>query len=69
MSWKCPKCGSKQLKVEISTMAELIQDDPDNFETCSEGGDHEWDGQSTMLCGECHYSAKADIFREKEGGL
>lgn len=32
MTWKCPKCGSKELRVLITATARLVQYD-DNFET------------------------------------
>ena len=48
MTWKCPKCGSKDLRVVVTTVAKLTQHD-DNFETEVEG-DHEWSKSSWMVC-------------------
>lgn len=42
MTWKCPKCQSKNLAVEVKVMVKLYQSE-DNFETEDDGGGHEWD--------------------------
>lgn len=52
MAWKCPECGSTDLKVEINLWATLIQSE-DNFETEILEGDHEWDNHSWMICERC----------------
>jgi len=62
--FECPKCGSDNIEVQISTWAKLIQSD-DNVETDaydSHNGDHEWDGDSQMYCCECDHRGKASTF-------
>lgn len=60
MAWKCPKCQSTHLSVEIKTTAKLVQYG-DNFETEVEG-DHEWSESSWMTCEDCAHHAKAFRF-------
>ena len=58
--WKCPKCGSHNLKVVVLVWAKLFQSPyEDNFQTEPEGGDHEWDEDSRMMCSGCGHDDKA----------
>jgi hypothetical protein len=61
--WKCPKCHSSQLSVRVSVSA-ILHQTPGNFETEVEGGDHEWDEDSSMCCmnGPCYYVGPAAFF-------
>lgn len=61
MTWKCPKCQSLNLAVEVKIMAKLYQS-KENFETEDDGGGHEWDETSHMQCGKCGFSGKAHEF-------
>ena len=65
MTWKCPKCHSKNLTVEVKIMARLYQSQ-DNFETDDEGSDHEWDKTSRMQCGACGFAGEAHEFEEHD---
>lgn len=65
MRYHCPKCGSRNLDVCISTWARLVEHD-DHLETDLDEAmshDHEWDGDSAMLCRECSHSGKASDFK------
>lgn len=63
--WKCPECGSKDLRVFDKVVATLSQGDDGSFET--EGvGHHEWDEYSTMLCNACDYEAESASFEYDE---
>ena len=64
MTWKCPKCGSKDLRVVVTTVAKLTQYD-DNFETEVEG-DHEWSESSWMVCNACEFGEASAVFQEDE---
>jgi len=59
--WRCPRCGSKNLRVTISTVAELHQSGDGNFET-SIVDDHEWDANSPMSCRQCDLIETAKDF-------
>lgn len=71
-AWRCPKCHSDNLDIEIVTWARLNQNPgcPDDFSTDADdgqNGDHEWDGDSGMQCRDCGHTAKvidfeADIY-------
>ena len=65
MTWMCPKCKGQDLKVDvvIHTRARLIQETGGNFQTDSDGGDHEWDNGSMMECCDCGHEAKVSAFR------
>ena len=62
MTWKCPKCDSKNLTVTVTTEARLTQYSG-NFETEVED-DHEWDGDSLMTCNRCSYCSASRQFEE-----
>jgi ribosomal protein S27AE len=64
MHWKCPKCGSTRLAVEVKVWCDLTQSE-ENFETEIQGQDHEWDVESQMICGECSYQDIAAAFFEE----
>jgi uncharacterized protein YbaR (Trm112 family) len=61
----CPKCKGQDLKVDvvIHTRARLIQETDGNFQTDSDGGDHEWDNGGMMECCDCGHEAKVSAFR------
>jgi hypothetical protein len=65
VSWACPKCKSPDLKVDVTirTRARLIQEPDGNFQTDEDGGDHEWDGDSTMECAVCGHEDVARAFK------
>lgn len=65
MTWMCPKCKGQDLKVDvvIHTRARLIQETDGNFQTDSDGGDHEWDNGGMMECCDCGHEAKVAAFR------
>jgi hypothetical protein len=63
MTWKCPKCQSKNLSVEVKIMARLYQSQH-NFETVDVGSDHEWDETSLMLCHNCRFAGEVHEFEE-----
>lgn len=65
MTWMCPKCKGQDLKVDvvIHTRARLIQETDGNFQTDSDGGDHEWDNGGMMECCDCGHEAKVSAFR------
>ena len=65
MTWMCPKCKGQDLKVDvvIHTRARLIQETDGNFQTDSDGGDHEWDDDGMMECCDCGHEAKVSAFR------
>lgn len=72
--WRCPKCKSDDLDVQINTWARLdqaqLQDGSSDFSTNANEGqvnDHEWDRDSGMQCRDCGHTAtviefEADIF-------
>lgn len=62
MTWKCPKCGSKDLRVFITATARLVQYD-DNFETEIDS-DHEWDEHADMVCNSCDFTGESHDFEE-----
>lgn len=64
MSYACPECGGTTLKVCVRVWADLRQDEDQGFETDIDGGDHEWDGDSTMICasGDCTHFGDAKGF-------
>jgi len=70
MMYKCPDCDSTELDVTITTMARLVQDE-DGPQTLADeaqwGGDHEWNGDSIMICRECGFQAIADNFESEDG--
>ncbi len=52
--YRCPKCGSDNLKVVVQVWAKLIQEPEDaNIETEFEGGDREFDDNSPIMCSAC----------------
>ena len=64
MKFHCPKCKGTDLRVCISVVTRLLQDDDGNIRTIDDdrASDHEWDGASVMLCNECEFTAQADYF-------
>lgn len=63
MAWKCPDCGSTNLKVEVTMWVVLTQDEAnDNFETEIIEGDHEWDDKSWMMCRNCAAQGRTKDF-------
>ena len=68
-TYKCPVCQCKHsLEVVITTQAKLIQTDEDNLETDTDEAsnrDHEWDDNSTMICG-CGFTGAAKEFIYKD---
>jgi hypothetical protein len=67
--WKmiCPSC-KKDSRLYVTALLEVrLQSDG----TEDEGGDREWDGQSTCRCGECGWSGKAteamQAYTQQEG--
>ena len=59
--YACPKCGSANLSVAITTTAYLVQEADGNFQT-TPSDDHEWDDFSTMSCNECGACDRAASF-------
>lgn len=59
--FKCPTCKSEDLRVEVKAVAVLIQEPDGNLQTQIES-DHDWDGTSTMMCGECNKVGSAEDF-------
>ena len=64
----CPNCGSHNLEVNICATAKLVQQDDGNFET-EVTGDHEWDGNSTMVCTVCGLTDKLGRFSTPYWGM
>ena len=64
MSWRCPKCGSVNLHVTVTTTAKLIQDG--NGWTTEIVGDHEWGEFDFMECKDCDFGESTHVFKEKE---
>lgn len=62
MTWKCPKCGSKDLRVFITATARLVQYD-DNFETKIIRY-HEWGEHADMECNSCDFTGESHDFEE-----
>ena len=65
MSYRCPKCGSKELEVTVSAWARLYQEGGEVTGTVTEEarcGDHDWDEDSPMMCCDCDYAATAKEF-------
>lgn len=64
MAWMCPNCDSQNLKVGVIVHmnAPLIQEKDGNFQTEDVGGDHEWDSNSDMECGDCGHADKVKSF-------
>ena len=62
-TYRCPKCGDPHnLTVTITTTAHLLQNDgPDNVETDTDDGDHEWEDDSSMWC-KCGFSGVVEDF-------
>lgn len=59
--WRCPKCSSTDLSVNVNTSARLNQEPDGNFQTEIEG-DHEWDATHSMWCNSCHLCDSAASF-------
>lgn len=64
MSYACPKCKGTDLRVEVTTVMTLLQDSDGNIQTIDDDArsDHEWDGESTMLCNGCDWTGRAEAF-------
>lgn len=65
--WKCPKCESTNLLVNVVVTAKLVQSEKEDlnegsFETLLDGGDHGWDADSVMLCVPCGFSSPSCEF-------
>ena len=63
--FKCPKCGSDTIDVCVKVWTKVIQDDPDNIQTDTDGAldhDHEWDDDSPMRCRECGHTGRVIEF-------
>lgn len=60
----CPSCKSIALHVTVSVSASLKQEENGEVSTDVDGGDHEWDGNSTMWCTECSKSGIAAEFQD-----
>lgn len=66
--YRCPKCGSDNLKVVVQVWAKLIQEpEEDNIQTEFEGGDMEFDDASPMMCNACGESSAAKRFLVRPG--
>ena len=68
--YKCPKCGSADLKVAVQVWARLIQEpEDDNFQTEFDGGDMEFDDNSPIMCNACgeHGAVKCFLVRPDLG--
>ena len=69
--WRCPNCGLDNLTVEIMTTASLTQtldrqDGVDENEYSTDiVGDHDWNGNSQMVCNDCGLQLKAKNFAFK----
>ena len=64
--YKCPKCGSTNLRVDVSIICTLTQDD-DNFEVePTKGAEWCWDNESLMWCAndevDCSYVGPSQEF-------
>jgi hypothetical protein len=63
---KCPECGSaEEIDVAATVWVRLTPDGTDA--DAAGGGDHEWDDDTSALCGMCHYEGKVRDFQGKEG--
>lgn len=67
--WRCPKCHSRELDVEIKTSAKLIQYDEhgEDFSTDNDesvNGDHEWGSGSIMTCLDCGHAENSCYFAD-----
>ena len=67
MSWRCPECGSLDLRVAVHTTAKLIQNE-DNFET-ELVGDIEWGEFDYMQCQTCDFGESSHVFKEEDDEL
>jgi len=68
MSWQCPHCGSKNLRVNATVFGLLIQPHHDDFETevavITDDARPSWDDDSYMMCMECDFNSNAADFNE-----
>lgn len=66
--YTCPKCGSADLRVEVSAVCVLVQWSGGAEAEIPHGGvDLEWDHESLMLCAndECGYMGEAARFYQE----
>lgn len=60
-TYKCPKCGSQDLKVEVSGLSGLVQENDEVSVTASK--DYDWGGDSYMRCEDCGFDSIASVFK------
>lgn len=72
--WRCPKCGSDALMVQISSWAKLIQtldrddgSDHNEFVIDYDVARPEWDSTAPMSCLACPFEGKAQDFVWRRG--
>jgi hypothetical protein len=58
--WKCPRCGSSLLKVQVTADAVLHQYKGGVITEIDSA--HEWDSDSCMTCTDCHFMGSAARF-------
>ena len=64
--YRCPKCRSDDLRVQVSAVAALIQEDDGNIQT-DIASDHVWCDNSWMTCNDCEHHAPAHRFLTGKG--
>ena len=67
--YKCPKCGSKDLRVEVTAVVVLLQYGGEAEADLPVGGaSFDWDHESLMLCArdECGYMGEAARFYQED---
>ena len=67
--FQCPNCGGDNLRVVVTVLAQLMQDDDGgNLQTVTVDDTHEWDGDSMMWCATCpdQEAAPAAHFQTEE---
>ena len=60
--WRCPKCGSIDLRVQALVTMKLTQEPDESSFSTEPVGDHEWDSNSWMLCNDCEHRGMAHTF-------
>lgn len=60
--YSCPKCGSKDLLVEVTAVAKLVQGTKPGDMLEDVASDFSWNGDSRMMCNDCEHDDLAKRF-------
>ena len=60
--YKCPECGSDNLRVTFTGEADLTFDGNGDLYSSEDDGNHEWDDNSPMQCNSCGHDGLVSAF-------